>query len=126
MAAQSASTISVSDETKGVDLKPVSVRILSLKETVGHLKRGDCSYERSILVVAKPSDVVLLLENGLSIKNVSVGWMSSFPGKKRILETVSVDEKDIEAFRKLISKGVSVKYQASPSDIQLDVADYID
>jgi len=125
MAAQSASTISVSDETKGMDLKPIPVRILSLKETVGHLKRGDCSYERSILVVSKPSDVVLLLENGLSIKNVSVGWMSFFPGKKRILETVSVDEKDIAAFRKLIGKGIAVKYQASPSDTQLDMADCI-
>jgi mannose/fructose/N-acetylgalactosamine-specific phosphotransferase system component IIB len=51
--------------------------------------------------------------------------MSFFPGKKRIFETVSVDEEDVKAFCKLISKGISVKYQASPSDIGLDMVDYV-
>jgi mannose/fructose/N-acetylgalactosamine-specific phosphotransferase system component IIB len=105
------------------------VKILSLKEAVTELKgtgRSEtCIHERSILVVSRPADLVLLIENGVSIKDVSVGWMSFYPGKRRIFETVSVDEEDIEAFRELISKGVSVKYQASPSDVQLDMAGYI-
>jgi mannose/fructose/N-acetylgalactosamine-specific phosphotransferase system component IIB len=105
------------------------VKILSLKEAVAELKgtgnSETCILERSILVVSRPADLVLLIENGVPIKDVSVGWMSFYPGKKRIFETVSVDEEDIEAFRELISKGVNVKYQASPSDVQLDVAGYI-
>lgn len=99
------------------------VKILSLKEAVAKLK--GTGHERSILVVSRPTDLVFLIENGVSIKEVSVGWMSSCPGKRRIFETVSVDEDDIEAFRELISKGVNVKYQASPSDVQLDMAGYI-
>ena len=103
----------------------LNVRILSLEEAVRDLMCHEESQEKSIVVVSKPADVVYLIENGVPVKSVSVGWMSFFPGKKRILETVSVDEKDIEAFRKLIGKGIAVKYQASPSDTQLDMADCI-
>jgi mannose/fructose/N-acetylgalactosamine-specific phosphotransferase system component IIB len=106
-----------------------TVKILSLKEAVAELKDTGSSetyiHQRSILVVSRPADVVFLIENGVPIKNVSVGWMSFSPKKRRIFETVSVDKEDIEAFRELIGKGVNVKYQASPSDVQLDMAGYI-
>jgi mannose/fructose/N-acetylgalactosamine-specific phosphotransferase system component IIB len=125
-----------------VDSQPPMVRIFSLEEAAEELKRSrgvlphahtkevrqeahPPEHECSILVVARPSDLVFLVENGVTIKDVSVGWMSFRPGKRRILETVSVDEEDMEAFRKLISAGVNVKYQASPSDAQLDMADYL-
>ncbi len=105
------------------------VKILSLKGAVAELKdtgsSETCVHERSILVVSGPADLVFLIESGVPIKEVSVGWMSFSPGKRRIFDTVSVDEEDIKAFRELISKGVNVKYQASPSDVQLDVAGYI-
>jgi mannose/fructose/N-acetylgalactosamine-specific phosphotransferase system component IIB len=103
-----------------------TVRILSLEEAVGILERlcGSCQ-ERIILVVSKPADAVFLVGNGVPIESVSVGWMSFFPGKKRILETVSVDDEDVKAFCELMSKGISVRYQASPSDIGLDMVDYI-
>ncbi len=110
--------------TDAVEHPPI-VEILSLEEAAKALKCIKAHRERSILVVSGPADVVFLMENGVPIKDVSVGWMSFLPGKKRIFETVSVDEKDIEAFRKLISEGVRVKYQASPSDVQMDMADYI-
>ena len=106
--------------------RPPDFRILSLEEAARELKCPESFQERTILVVSNPSDVVSLMEYGVPIRNVSVGWMSFLPGKKAIFETVSVDEKDIAAFRKLIGKGVSVKYQASPSDIQLNMADYLD
>lgn len=103
-----------------------TVKILSLEEAVRDSEcLSESCQERSILVVSRPADVVFLMENGVSIRSVSVGWMSFFPGKKRILETVSVDEEDIKAFCELVRKGISVKYQASPSDIGLDMADYI-
>ena len=103
----------------------LTVKILSLEEAARDLRYHEESQEKSILVVSKPADVVSLLENGVPIKNVNVGWMSFLPEKRRILETVSVDKEDVAAFRKLISKGVKVSYQMSPSDIQLDIADYI-
>ena len=115
--------INIKDDTLQDSQKSPIVKILSLKEAVAKLK--GTGHERSILVVSRPTDLVFLIENGVSIKEVSVGWMSSCPGKRRIFETVSVDEEDIEAFRELISKGVNVKYQASPSDVQLDMAGYI-
>ena len=101
-----------------------TVKIFSLAEAARDLKCQKPT-EKSILVVSRPSDAVLLLEKGVPIESISVGWMSTFPGKERIFETVSVDEEDIEAFRELLSRGVSVKYQVSPSHAQLDMADSI-
>jgi len=101
------------------------VRILSLEEAAENLKHPEIRKEKVIIVVSKPADVVFLIENGITVKDVSLGWMSISPGKKRILETVSVGEEDIDAFRALISKGVNVKYQASPSDVQLDISDLL-
>lgn len=112
-------------QSAGTDAQTLTVEILSLEEAVKVLKLLKTCRERSLLVVSKPADVVFLIERGVPIENVSVGWMSFLPGKKRILKTVSVDEKDIKAFRKLISKGVSVKYQASPSDVEMDIAGLI-
>ena len=108
----------------GPDSQSPDVRILSLEEAAEELKITT-PHECSILVVSRPSDLVFLVDNHVTIHNVSVGWMSFLPGKRRILDTVSVDEEDMEAFRILISKGINVKYQASPSDVQLDMADYI-
>lgn len=111
-------------QNAGSTKQNLAIKILSLEEAVKELKCQKV-VEKSILVVSKPTDVVFLLEKGVPIRNVSVGWMSFLPGKKRLFETIYVDDEDIEAFRKLISKGVNVKYQASPSDTQLDMSDYI-
>ena len=100
------------------------VKIFSLAEAARDLKYQKPK-ERSILVISRPSDAVRLLEKGVPIEGISVGWMSSLPGKEQIFDTVSVDEEDIEAFRELLSRDVSVKYPVSPSHSQLDMADSI-
>jgi len=102
------------------------VEILSLAEAADELKRPEILQKRLILIVSRPADAVSLIEKGVDIESISVGWMSASPGKKRLLKTVFVDDRDIEAFRDLIGKGVSVKYQALLSDAQTDVAEALD
>lgn len=104
----------------------LSVRILSLEEAIAELKNDRSNTcENSIIIVSKPADAVTLIEKGTPVKHVSVGWMSFSPGKKQVLETVYMGEEDIQAFRKLIDMGVSLKYQATPSSAQLDAVFWI-
>ncbi|MBD3185052.1 hypothetical protein GF312_22405 [Candidatus Poribacteria bacterium] len=101
------------------------VKILHLEEAVNMIKNLDDKTERTILVVSKPADLLFLMGKGISIKNVSVGWMSSRPDRENILQTISVDKNDIQAFRRLSQKGVNLTYQRSPSDTGENMMDYI-
>jgi mannose/fructose/N-acetylgalactosamine-specific phosphotransferase system component IIB len=77
------------------------------------------------LILDEPAKAVFLIKNGIIIKNVSLGWMSKHPEKTKILETVYMDSGDIIAFSELISMGVDVKYQATPSDTPIDAKEWM-
>lgn len=121
--------VAVSDEVTNDELKKdilltsaksvltnTEVKILSLKDAINcaSLKKPD--NEVILLVLGKPSDIVFLVKNGINIKKVSLGYMSERPNKKRILETVFINNDDMEAFKELIDMGIEVEYQISPLD----------
>ncbi|MDQ1329600.1 MAG: hypothetical protein QG641_2891 [Candidatus Poribacteria bacterium] len=101
------------------------LKILSQEEAVIDPSLGGDSQEKTFLIVDKPAKAVFLIKNGIIIKNVSLGWMSEHPGKTKILGTVYMDSEDITAFRELISMGVDVKYQATPSDTPIDAKEWM-
>lgn len=104
-----------------LSLNSASIIILTLEDTISYLKRYDTNDKKFILVLSNPSDVVYLINNNISIKKVSLGWMSFSLGKNKMFDTVYVNGKDIQAFQKLSSMGVEVKYQFSPYDPELDI-----
>lgn len=99
----------------------VNVIILTLDDTISFLKHCDKDCKKIILVLSNPSDAVYLINNNISIKKVSLGYMSFGLGKAKVFDTVYMDEKDIQAFQTLSRMGVEVKYQFSPYDKELDV-----
>ncbi|MDQ1316933.1 MAG: hypothetical protein QG588_582 [Candidatus Poribacteria bacterium] len=101
------------------------LKILSQEEAVIDPSLGGDSQEKTFLIVDKPAKAVFLIKNGIIIKSVSLGWMSEHPGKTKILGTVYMDSEDITAFRELISMGVDVKYQATPSDTPIDAKEWM-
>ena len=101
------------------------LKILSREEAVIDPSLGEDSQEKILLIIDKPADIVFLIKNGIIIKNVSLGWMSERPGKTKILGTVYMDSEDIKSFRELISMGVDVKYQATPSDEPKDAKEWM-
>lgn len=104
-----------------LSLDSASIIILTLENTISYLKLYDTDDKRFILVLSNPSDVVYLINNNVSIKKVSLGWMSFSLGKNKMFDTVYVNGKDIQAFQKLLSMGVEVKYQFSPCGPELDI-----
>lgn len=72
--------------------------------------------QKILLVVRNPQDALKLVEGGVPIKKINVGNMHFEEGKKQISSTVSVNEKDIETFKKLDELGVELEVKGVPSD----------
>ncbi|MDN6294354.1 MAG: PTS N-acetylgalactosamine transporter subunit IIB [Alkalibacterium gilvum] len=72
--------------------------------------------QKILLVVRTPQDALKLVEGGVPIKKINVGNMHYEEGKKQISSTVSVDDKDIETFKKLDEMGVELEAKGVPSD----------
>jgi mannose/fructose/N-acetylgalactosamine-specific phosphotransferase system component IIB len=60
------------------------------------------------------------------IPEVNIGGMHFENNKTQLFDAVFVDEKDIEAFRKLISLGVALEVRMVPTDTKKNIVKAID
>lgn len=81
--------------------------------------------DRVMLLFTNPSDVVRMVEGGVKITSVNIGGMAYRQGKKQVNNAVSVDEKDIEAFKKLNERGIELEVRKVSSDSPLKMMDLI-
>ncbi|MEX9251336.1 PTS mannose transporter subunit IIAB [Pseudenterobacter timonensis] len=81
--------------------------------------------ERVMLLFTNPTDVERLVENGVKITSVNIGGMAYRQGKTQVNNAVSVDEKDIEAFKKLNERGVELEVRKVSNDPRLKMMDLI-
>ncbi|MDO6782424.1 PTS sugar transporter subunit IIB, partial [Marinovum sp. 1_MG-2023] len=66
------------------------------------------SEKQKIFVLCNsPTDVARLVEGGVPLTHCNVGNMHFHEGKRQIAKTVSVDEKDINAFERMVERGVT-------------------
>ncbi|WP_024614274.1 mannose/fructose/sorbose PTS transporter subunit IIB [Clostridium sp. Ade.TY] len=72
--------------------------------------------DKVLLLFTNPTDVLRMVEQGVDINSVNIGGMSFKRGKKQIKNAVSVDNIDIEAFKKLNDKGIELEIRKVPSD----------
>ena len=77
--------------------------------------------DRVLFLFTNPTDVVRMVEGGVAIKSVNIGGMSFKEGKKQITRVVSVDDTDIEAFKKLNEKGIELEIRKISSDSKVDL-----
>ena len=67
-----------------------------------------------------------MVDQGVDIKSVNIGGMSFKVGKKQITNAVSVDNKDIEAFKKLNDKRIELEIRKVPSNLKQDIMTLIE
>jgi mannose/fructose/sorbose-specific phosphotransferase system IIB component len=77
--------------------------------------------DRVLFLFTNPTDVLRMVEGGVAIKSVNIGGMSFKEGKKQITHVVSVDDTDIEAFKKLSEKGIELEIRKISSDSKIDL-----
>ena len=68
------------------------------------------------IVCETPTDVLRLVEGGVPIKKVNIGNMHMAQGKRQVAGSVAVDDKDVEAFRKLKELGVELEIRRVPTE----------
>ncbi|ELY3984954.1 PTS mannose transporter subunit IIAB [Cronobacter muytjensii] len=81
--------------------------------------------ERVMLLFTNPTDVERLVEGGVRITSVNIGGMAYRQGKTQVNNAVSVDEKDIEAFKKLNARGIELEVRKVSNDPRLKMMDLI-
>ncbi|VGM95728.1 EIIAB-Man [uncultured Avibacterium sp.] len=111
----------VSDE---VSEDPIR-RDLLLQVAPEHLKSYVIPVEKAIKVyhnpkyagknilwlVTNPTDIVRLIEGGVKVDKVNVGGMTYKEGNQQLSQAVTVNQQDVEAFRKLLDLGVDLSLQ---------------
>lgn len=78
-----------------------------------------------MLLFTNPSDVAALVKSGIQIDSVNIGGMRFTEGKRMITNFISVDEKDIEAFRCLDNHGIELEIRKVPSDRRVNMVDVL-
>lgn len=81
--------------------------------------------ERVMLLFTNPTDVERLVEGGVKITTVNIGGIAYRQGKTQVNNAVSVDEKDIEAFKKLDARGIELEVRKVSNDPKLKMMDLI-
>ncbi len=81
--------------------------------------------QRVMLLFTNPTDVERLVEGGVKITSVNIGGMAYRQGKTQVNNAVSVDEKDIAAFKQLNERGIELEVRKVASDPKLRMMDLI-
>ncbi|MEN4928404.1 PTS mannose transporter subunit IIAB [Erwinia billingiae] len=81
--------------------------------------------DRVMLLFTNPTDVERLVEAGVKIPSVNIGGMAFRQGKTQVNNAVSVDDKDIAAFKKLNERGIELEVRKVSSDQRLKMMDLI-
>ncbi|MDF2784357.1 MAG: mannose transporter subunit [Pantoea eucrina] len=81
--------------------------------------------ERVMLLFTNPTDVERVVAQGVNITSVNIGGMAFRQGKTQVTNAVSVDEKDIAAFRQLNARGIELEVRKVSTDQKLTMMDLI-
>ena len=81
--------------------------------------------DRVMLLFTNPTDVERVVEGGVQITSVNIGGMAFRQGKTQVNNAISVDEKDIEAFKKLNARGIEMEALKVSTDQKLKMMDLI-
>ncbi|TMN21494.1 PTS system mannose/fructose/N-acetylgalactosamine-transporter subunit IIB [Lentibacillus cibarius] len=102
----------------------IQTRYFSLQKTIDVIHKAS-PRQKIFLVVRDVHDALKLKEGGVPIDFINVGNLHYEEGKKQISSTVSVDEKDIEAFKRLDELGVELDLRRVPSERGRNIIDLL-
>lgn len=99
----------------------VKSNVVSIEKAIRVINNPKYVDVNAMLLFTNPTDVLRIVEGGVDLKSINIGGMSFKEGKKQITGTVSVNEKDIEAFKKLHEKGIELEIRKVTSDSRIDL-----
>ena len=103
----------------------VTAHVVDVDKMVRVWNNPNYGQDRVMLLFTNPTDVLRVVEQGVDIKTVNIGGMAFRQGKTQVNNAVSVDEKDIAAFRKLNERNIELEVRKVSSDQKLKMMDLI-
>ena len=92
-----------------------STRYWTLDKTISTIHKANAK-QLIFIVCETPSDVLKLVEGGVPVTKVNIGNMHMAEGKRQVVGSVAVDDKDVEAFRRLRELGVDLEIRRVPTE----------
>ncbi|KAA5972026.1 MULTISPECIES: PTS mannose transporter subunit IIAB [unclassified Pantoea] len=103
----------------------VTAHVVDVDKMVRVWNNPKYGQDRVMLLFTNPTDVLRVVEQGVDIRTVNIGGMAFRQGKTQVNNAVSVDEKDIAAFRKLNERHIELEVRKVSSDQKLKMMDLI-
>lgn len=101
---------------KSVAPPGVTAHVVDVQKMIRVWNNPEYADERMMLLFTNPTDVLALLEAGVGIKSVNIGGMAYREGKQQITSAVSVDEKDIAAFKAIHAMNIELDVRKVSND----------
>ncbi|MCD6380729.1 MAG: PTS sugar transporter subunit IIB [Candidatus Odinarchaeota archaeon] len=106
--------------------KDVSVKVLSIEDTVEKINSGEFERDRVMIIVVSPKDALRIVRGSAGIKSVNLGQLAYKEGKIRVTNTISLGFEDIQAILSMIEEGISVVTKQLPQDRNTDIKSAIE
>lgn len=103
----------------------VTAHVVGVEKMVRVWNNPKYARERVMLLFTNPTDVLRIVEQGVDIKSVNIGGMAFRQGKTQVNNAVSVDEKDIDAFRQLNARNIELEVRKVSGDPKLKMMDLV-
>ena len=92
----------------------VRVSIMTEEETLSAFKDGKLEKDSVLLLVKSPEVAKALIDGGLETSVLNVGGMGAKPGTASLYKNISALPEQIEIFKELTARGISVQFQILP------------
>lgn len=128
--------IACSDEVAKDDLRKtlllqvappgIKAHVLPIDKAIAAYKNPKYDSFKTLFLFTNPADVVRMVEGGVPITSVNVGGMCYKEGKTQITGAVSVNQEDIDAFKKLHEKGIELELRKVASESKVNLMSKLD
>ncbi len=97
----------------------LQVFIGTVEDVCGRLRVPASGNERAILLFSTPADVLRAIKLGMDCRALNIGGMHYVPGKRKLIDVLAVDDRDLEALKEIAARGIKVEIQAVPNQKSL-------
>ncbi|MFI4819064.1 MAG: PTS mannose transporter subunit IIAB [Enterobacterales bacterium] len=103
----------------------ITSHVVNIEKAIRVYNNPKYCNDRVMLLFNNPSDILSVIKKGMKIKSINIGGMSYNKNKIQINNAISVDKKDIIAFKKLNKLGIELEIRKVYNDNSLNLIDLI-
>lgn len=103
----------------------VTASVVDVDKMVRVYNNPKYAKDRVMLLFTNPTDVARIVDGGIPVKSVNIGGMAYREGRTQVNNAVSIDEKDIEAFKKLNDLGIELEVRKVSTDSKISMMELV-